>query len=463
MAIEGSISLDQNGGILRVSSGVEAMLGICGDDVRGRDISVLSAGEPELTLPFITEAGGAEGGPSLEVRLRRAGGPPVRAYLAVYPLRDRGGGLYSYLVNVTKERPSHKPAIFTEEFKRIFEFSSDAVAVTDTSGSIIDVNPAFLSTYGYTRGEVIGRNPRLLKSRHSTAELYERMWRDILDPETGFWRGEIINVTKGGREVPVLLSINAIKDDDGEIRNFLGIAFNMTRQKEADRLNRIYIDYIVHDIRGPLTSIMANSELLAMMLEGTVPEKDLERLRVITESAQKINVMTSDMLDYSKSLSGGLTLHREPCSVAAIFRESLRPFENTKKGLYINGVPARDFVFEDRWVVADADIVQRIIYNLLSNACKYAATEARVEFDCGDEGLTVHVSDDGRGISLEDAERIFDAFYQTKDGVKVGGAGLGLSIVKSFVDAHEGSVWVEPGSGKGVRFGVFLPLPPHRP
>ena len=104
-----------------------------------------------------------------------------------------------------------------------------------------------------------------------------------------------------------------------------------------------------------------------------------------------------------------------------------------------------------------------IIYNLLSNACKYAASEVRLEFDCCDEGLTIHVADDGKGIALEDAERVFDAFYQTTAGVKAGGAGLGLSIVKSFVEAHEGRVWVEPGQGKGVRFGAFLPLLPHRP
>lgn len=459
MAVEGSLSLDRDGSIIRFSRSLEHILGYSDEEVLDKDISFLfSPSHLSETLSLIDEARGDEGVSTRKTCLMCKNGSTVDVYLSVYPLRDHGGELYSFIATISKDKKEDRPAILSKEFKRIFEFSNDAVAITDAEGNIIDVNEAFLRTYGYERGEVLGKNPRILKSRHSTPEIYTRMWRDILDPVKGFWKGEIINVRKDGTEVPVLLAINAIKDRDGEIKNFLGIAFDMTRLKEADKLNKMYIDYIIHDIRGPLTSIMANCELLGMMLEGIISAREQARIKTILESAEKIHTMTSDMLDYSKSRSGGLILRKINVDLGRMLKESVRPFESVKKNLVINSVPLADCVFEERNICVDADIVQRIIYNLLSNAFKYADTEVALTFECDTEGLTVLVSDDGKGISDEEAERIFDAFYQTSEEVKTGGAGLGLNIVKSFVETHGGRVWVEPGTPSGARFGIYIPI-----
>ena len=111
----------------------------------------------------------------------------------------------------------------------------------------------------------------------------------------------------------------------------------------------------------------------------------------------------------------------------------------------------------DKELLADEDKLQRIIYNILSNAFKHAASEVRLDTSFTDQGLSITVTDDGKGISAIEAERIFDAFYQTEEGIKTGGAGLGLSIVKSFVEHHGGSVWVEPGKDGGITFGFSIP------
>ncbi|HKJ88745.1 MAG TPA: HAMP domain-containing sensor histidine kinase, partial [Gammaproteobacteria bacterium] len=128
-------------------------------------------------------------------------------------------------------------------------------------------------------------------------------------------------------------------------------------------------------------------------------------------------------------------------------------------------LPRETFSFDDYYlgvkITADADIVQRVIYNLLSNAFKYANDEVRFNVECAPDGLCMVVEDDGRGLSAEEAERIFDPFYQTSDGVKAGGTGLGLNIVKSFVTAHGGEVAVEPGLERGARFKVRIPTIPE--
>lgn len=204
------------------------------------------------------------------------------------------------------------------------------------------------------------------------------MWADILDPAKGFWRGEIINLNKDGAEVPVLLSINAIKDENGEIKNFLGIAFNMTRQKELDNINKMYIDYIVHDIRGPLTAIMANTELLEMQLEDALTEPVRRKINAILAAVQKISGMTSDMLEFSRAKTGCLTIKKENIQFAPAFKEAVRPFENTDKKLFVNGIAYDEQAVGQARIKADPDKFQRIIYNLLSNAFKHAATSVDV-------------------------------------------------------------------------------------
>lgn len=298
MQRDGSLSLNPEGVILRFSKSLEAMLGFSSSDICGRHFSSILPDDMRLEaqnlLDTVRTAGPVTG---RKTRLLANTGAPVDLYISVYPLRDRSGSLYSYVVSVSEKKTEAPPAILTNEFQKIFRFSNDAVLVTDRDGSIMDVNQAFLDIYGYRKEEVIGKNPRLLKSGHFTKEQYERMWADILDPEKGYWKGEIINKRKDGSEVPALLSINAIKDPKGRIRNFLGIAFDMTRQKELDKLNKMYVDYIVHDIRGPLTSIMANSEFLLMEFGQQGMEKARKRLDAIIASAQKIGKLTEDMLN----------------------------------------------------------------------------------------------------------------------------------------------------------------------
>jgi PAS domain S-box-containing protein len=377
-------------------------------------------------------------------------------YLSIYPLRDRSGRLYSYMLNLSARKMA-MPAILNEEFRRIFKFSNDSVAITDRDGSIIDVNQTFLDTYGYERHEVLGKNPRVLKSSHSSTALYEKMWKDILDPERGYWRGEIINMAKGGREVPVLLSINAIKDSKGEINHFLGIAFNMTREKELDKLRKMYIDYVVHDIRGPLTSITVNSELLLMQLSD-ISEKTKKKIEVILASANKVNTMASDMLEFSRAQSGNLHLKKEKVSLTHILKEAFEPFKASGKTFLVNGMPYNESSSVSGDLRADSEKLQRALYNVFSNAFKHAASRVSLKVERLDEGYRFMVSDDGKGIPAEEADRIFDAFYQTEDGIKTGGAGLGLSIVKCFVEAHGGNVWVEPGNGSGLTFGFLIPV-----
>ncbi|MBI5969821.1 MAG: PAS domain-containing sensor histidine kinase [Deltaproteobacteria bacterium] len=462
---EGSLSLSADGVIQRFGYGLEFILGYSSEEVIGRNFSVFSPAGREAEHARLLEDAKAGAITGYKTRLIRNDSEIIDIFMSVYPLRDPGGAVYSYILTITADKNVEIPAILSEEFQRMFKFMNEGAVVTDRLGGIIDANQAFLDVYGYDKDEVIGKNPRILKSVHSTKDLYARMWRDILDPNKGFWRGEIINKAKDGAEVPALLTINAVKDSEGEIRNFLGITLNMSREKELDRLNKMYIDYIVHDMRGPLTTIVTNSELLEMQITDPSLEKARKKLGVILSCALKLSSMTSDILDYSRAQSGSLILRKERINIGRTLKDAAMPFENSEKKLFVNGFlyggnyPLRGDKADDGMeMVADPDKLQRIIFNLLSNAFKNAADTVKVNYELGKTGMTFTVSDDGKGLSEKDAAHIFEIFYQTDDGVRSGGAGLGLNIVKSFVEAHGGKIWVDPGSGNGATFGFSIPV-----
>lgn len=456
MEKEGTLSLNKEGRIIRFSSALTGILGYLHDEVMGGTLRMFAPAQKyeEYKALFDTAK---EAGPVVghKTEVLRKDGTVIDVFVSIYPLRDRTGALDSIMFTVKTERSSEMPAILTDEFQRIFKFSNDAVTITDKDACIIDVNKSFLDTYGYSKDEVLGKNPRLLQSEHSTIKLYEKMWEDLLNPDKGYWRGEIINLRKDGREVPVLLSINAMKDAGGEVRNFLGIAFNMTKQKELDRVNMMYIDYIMHDIKGPLTIVSLNADRLIREVGDNIPEKSRKRIGAILESSHRVENMAVDVLNFSRAQSGALPLDKRVVRAFDVLRAAVEPFENSGKEIFVNDKPLAGSFDDGAELVADPEKLERILYNLLSNAVKHSKNEVRIKCCVKNSRFEFSVYDDGGGISKEDADRVFDAFYQTEEGIKTGGAGLGLSIVKTFVEAHGGRVWVLPG--EGATFGFFIP------
>ena len=113
------------------------------------------------------------------------------------------------------------------------EATNDAVVITDSQANILSVNPAFTEITGYPAEEVIGKNPRILRSEHHPAEFYADMWTQLL--ETGHWRGELYNRRKDGTLFPVLQDISAIRDNSGEISSFVGVFHDITQFKQAEK------------------------------------------------------------------------------------------------------------------------------------------------------------------------------------------------------------------------------------
>src|SRR5665213_2108622 len=188
-----------------------------------------------------------------------------------------------------------------------FRRSNDVMFYSNAKGVILDINEAFTAHYGYTREEVIGKTPAILRSSHSTDELYKRMWKSILDPKKGFWRGELINRAKDGREIPLILTITAVRNDDDTILGYISNGVDVTELKSleervahAETLAVIgeMAAVVAHEIRNPLGSIVMAAQQLA---DESLPSEDRETVtRVLRHESKRLNEALTNFLAYAR-------------------------------------------------------------------------------------------------------------------------------------------------------------------
>ena len=338
-----------------------------------------------------------------------------------------------------------------------FRRSNDVMFYSNAKGEILDINDAFTAHYGYTREEVLGRTPALLRSRHSTDELYQRMWRSILDPVKGYWRGELINKAKDGREVPVILTITAVRNEDGSVLGYISNGIDLTERKSleervahAEALATIgeMAAVVAHEIRNPLGSIVMAAQQLA---DETLPLEDRETVtRVLRHESKRLNEALTNFLSYARPRS----LNRGENDLNALLREiSETAFanKNISGGARLKSALGRDlkpFPF-------DADQVRQVVWNMVLNAIQALAGRGTVTVRSGkgDGTAWFSVGDTGPGISESMRADLFKPFRTTKQQ----GTGLGLAVADRIVKAHGGRIEIATRPGEGTTFTVVLP------
>jgi two-component system, cell cycle sensor histidine kinase and response regulator CckA len=346
-------------------------------------------------------------------------------------------------------------------FFRCVEDSGEAIMISNSDGELVYVNPAWSRTYGYSREEAIGSTPRLLHSGHHDKKFYDEMWSKIRDPKIGSWKGEVINKSKDGSLVPVLLTITPFKTSHSNVSGYMGIAVNMTYQKELetkithqDRLASIGLlaSGLAHEIGTPLGVIRGRAEFLSMQSENPAVQKNLE---LITSQIDRISKLIRSLLNISRT-TGEVNL--EPVALKPLIEEIvLLVGQNLKQ----EGAEIRIDLPDDILIRADAQRLQQVFLNLFVNSI-YAIKKAikheptprphhlLVSAHPAGSKIEIRVNDTGCGIAPEDMKKLFKPFFTTKD---VGeGTGLGLPIVAQLVREMQGKISVESKVGQGTTF-----------
>lgn len=222
--------------------------------------------------------------------------------------------------------------------------------------------------------------------------------------------------------------------------------------RRSDELKTALLRTVSHDLRTPLTAILTAGAALG---EGEISRADREELgRAIVEEAERLRGLVEKLLDLSRLQAGAAEPRRQWCSVEEILRETAEALDagGSRFALSIDAnLPL---------VRADATQLERAFANLFENAARYSSGQpVSVRARVVGERLMIRVVDRGPGIAREDLARVFDAFYRVPGQAgRRTGSGLGLTIVKGFVEANGGRVWAESLPGQGTSFVVALPV-----
>ncbi len=336
-----------------------------------------------------------------------------------------------------------------------FRRSNDVMFYCDRDGTILDVNEAFVRHYGWTREESIGQNPRLLRSRYTTPDTYQEMWTRILDPQVGFWRGELVNRAKDGREIPVILTITAVRDERGGIVGYVSNAMDVgdlrrlqERVAQTEALAQLgqMAAVVAHEIRNPLGSIVMAARQLA---GGSLADEDRDLvLKILRDESQRLNETLTNFLSYARPRPLKLEradLNALASDVARIVTGDGGGGLKIESALDAGLAPFR----------FDPDQIRQVAWNIALNAAQALEGRGLVKVATGRrEGFAfLRVADEGPGIPAEAREDLFQPFRTTKSH----GTGLGLAIADRIVRAHGGRIEVESAPGRGAAFTVFLP------
>ncbi|MCI4350450.1 MAG: ATP-binding protein [Thermoplasmata archaeon] len=428
----------------------------------GRDVHELGEEEGSLapTVRDAIDRALTDGSPSTFRSIRaRHRSRPGGVYLdidvrALVPTADGVARAVVVLHDATERVEEHRQVHL---FYSSFLTSTNAIEITDAAGILVDVNPAFERIYGYSRAECVGRKPNLVRGRNSPPEFFARMWADLLDPERGYWSGELQNRDRKGRERPVFLTITAIKDDAGVTTHYLGVAVDLLEQKawervagHAERLASVgqLAAGVAHEINTPLANVMLATESLRRKLDDPWTRGRLDTISSQVEVAAKIVRGLLDFARRSEPQMVRLDL-REVAGQAVEFLRG-KQSENVEFVVHVPG--------EVVLVFGDRGQLMQVVMNLLNNACDAVQGKGRVLLEVRRQGddAEVEVLDSGPGISSDALPHIFEPFYTTK--AEGQGTGLGLAICHGIVQTHHGSILARNGPEGGASFLVVLPL-----
>lgn len=254
----------------------------------------------------------------------------------------------------------------------------------------------------------------------------------------------------------------------------------VSRLQEVDRLKSAFLATVSHELRTPLTSVIGYSEMLLEGLAGDLNEEQRDYLSTILAKADQLLHIITGILDVSLIESGSIKLACEPLDMGEVVDTVLRSFEPQARREDIALVAAADGARPDVRVLCDPGKLRQVVTHLVANAIKFTRKGGRIaiKLDVGPmervaepgpfgapdlgatpRGLRMSVEDSGIGISQDKQGRIFEPFFQVDSSStrEYGGTGLGLTLVKSYVEAHGGHVWVDSVLGQGSRFTVSLP------
>ena len=330
----------------------------------------------------------------------------------------------------------------------------DPVIVTDGEGCVTKLNPAAEEIFGSEKentGRHVGEVARDARIAGAVAEALESQ-----RPVAGEGMSSVLPLAVDGSERAFRLRTTPMRDQGHRLLGAVTILEDITHLREIDRIKSEFIATASHELRTPLTSVQMGVHLLLEGALGELTDNQNEVLQACRQDCERLDKLMRDLLDLSRIEAGEsqpqlATVSARDLLTTAV--KELRP-QVEAKGLELN----IDAPVELPWVLVDRLQIERVISNLVINALRHTKNgEIKISAARRDNHISVSVRDTGSGIPTEYLPHIFDKFVQVPDA-PTGGAGLGLTISKSIVEAHGGQISVQSEVGRGTTFTFTLPL-----
>lgn len=247
-------------------------------------------------------------------------------------------------------------------------------------------------------------------------------------------------------------------DEAGHLRNFIVNIVDITRYREAEEMKSTFISVISHELKTPVALIKGYATTLAREDAHWDQQALREGLQVIEEESDRLNRLIDNLLDASRIQAGALELELGDVNLPQLMRQASERFATqTDRHRFVLDFPPSFPI-----VIGDEGRLRQVIDNLISNAIKYSPNGGTIRLGgwAEEDQVTAYVADEGIGIPPEEQSRLFSRFYRIDSSLRrqTQGAGLGLFLCKSLIEAHGGKIWVNSEPGKGATFFFTLPL-----
>ena len=347
------------------------------------------------------------------------------------------------------------------------------IMIVGTDGLIEYVNPWFVSSTGYSADEVIGLNPRLLKSGYTTQDEYAKMWQTLNSGRV--WRGEFSTVRKNGSNFWESVTMAPVMNESGIITNFIGIKEDITVRKQRDnellaakvkaeggsKAKSDFLTMVSHELRTPLNAVIGFSEFMTMELHGALGDpRYVDYARQVLDAGRNLLHIVEQIIDLTQVEAGRLKVRNDLFELQPVIEEALS-LAAMCKGVQCKNI-RKHIVGNVDIMQGDQQLIRQILINIISNALIFTPTHGHVDI-CVQRGfngsLEIIVNDSGIGISSDHLKRVLEPFEQAENIMTRSheGLGLGLPLAKLMTEAHGGMFKLESIERIGTKVIIRFP------
>jgi PAS domain S-box-containing protein len=473
-ASDAVICKDLTGTITFWNRGAEQLYGWTTEEAVGSSIQMIAAPETVTEIDDILERVARDESVTIHETSRVArDGRRLSVSLGVTPMHDPQGRVVGAAVIARDVTDRVRREI---RYEALIEAAPDAMVIVSEAGVIELVNGQVMELFGYERDELVGEPIEVLMPLRYRGRHPEHRRRFVRSPRLRPMGAnlQLSALRKDGTEFPVEISLSPIEADG--VVSVCATIRDITerrrveqsqrqaaerereasaRLREVDRLRTDFLATVSHELRTPLTAIKGFSEWLVGSWDLTEEARKRDMVQRIHHAGGRLDFLIQDLLDFSRLERGKLKIDPEPHALAGLLEEALG---NTSTALEAHQVAQR--VEPDLQVRVDRNAMLRVLENLLTNAAKFSPRGSTIHLESvpGADTVVLSVRDEGVGIPEDEHEKVFDRFYRSPaTATSAPGTGIGLAIVKHFVEAQGGSVELRSVDGQGSDFRVTMP------